>query len=819
MAGSANPLSSKVSLDVTDFKTNSAALNRELRLIESGFQASVASMGDWSKNSGGLEARIQSLGEKMGVQAKKVEATRLEYEKVAAEKGANSRAAQELEIKLNKETETLGKMQSELRNNQAALEKMGTESGQTAREVDKLDSENKKAEKSTKSFGDHLKDLGKGVASTLSGVRDTIAGIGKAAGVAIGGLAIGAAVGAKKLVTGVIEQFGSLEQSLGGSEAVFQEYASTMQKIGEDAYKNMGVSQSQYLDTANKMGALFQGTGLTAERSADITAQAMQRAADMASVMGIDMQMALDSVAGAAKGNFTMMDNLGVAMNATTIEAYAAANGLDFVWASATQAEKAEMAMKMFFETTEQYAGNFAKESTQTIRGSMGLLTAAVTSWTAGLGNSNADMINLTENVVDAFGAVVDNVVPVLENITDALPKALDTMLPMVGNLLGKFLPVIVSIFSQIMKTVVGMVPQMLPVVVDSVGQILETLIGLMPEFINLGVELVLSLIEMIGEMAPMLAEAAPEMIMQLVDGMLKMLPEIIRIGMLILLALVAGIGQLLPSLIPAAVQMIVMIINGLTQALPQLMTMIATLIPEVVIVLIENLPLLIDAALQLILAIMDGLVQALPVLINYTPQIIEAVFNALIRALPMIGRAAVQLVMALVNGIGSMLPSMGKAAGNIIGAFTKGISGMLSSLWQVGADIVNGIWNGISAKAAWFRSQITGFFSNILSSVKAALGIKSPSKLFADEVGSNIALGIWQGFDQSLGRIKSDMDLAVKGLTPELALNPFQPMTPALAAAGMGSDGKNLTVIVNTTRPLDYELLSEKVARKLTRR
>ena len=66
----------------------------------------------------------------------------------------------------------------------------------------------------------------------------------------------------------------------------------------------------------------------------------MQRAADMASVMGIDMQVALDSVAGAAKGNFTMMDNLGVAMNATNIEAYALAKGLDFTWKTATQAEK-----------------------------------------------------------------------------------------------------------------------------------------------------------------------------------------------------------------------------------------------------------------------------------------------------------------------------------------------------------------------------------------------------------------------------------------------------------------------------------------------
>ena len=82
----------------------------------------------------------------------------------------------------------------------------------------------------------------------------------------------------------------------------------------------MGVTQSEYLATANKMGALFQGSGLDVQKSAELTEQAMQRAADMKSVMGIDIQMARDSVAGAAKENFTMMDNLGVAMNATTIE-------------------------------------------------------------------------------------------------------------------------------------------------------------------------------------------------------------------------------------------------------------------------------------------------------------------------------------------------------------------------------------------------------------------------------------------------------------------------------------------------------------------
>ncbi|HBT64409.1 MAG TPA: phage tail protein, partial [Ruminococcaceae bacterium] len=270
-------------------------------------------------------------------------------------------------------------------------------------------------------LGDELDDSGKS-AEDAGGKFDKLGGILKGIGVAMGAVAVAAGAAAIKLGKEVVQQFGELEQNLGGSEAVFGAYAASIQKTGEEAYRNLGVSQSEYLATANKMGALFQGSGIQQQKSLELTEKAMQRAADMASVMGVDMQMALDSVAGAAKGNFTMMDNLGVAMNATNIQAYALAKGLDFTWNTATQAEKAEIAMQMFFENTEQYAGNFARESTQTITGSIGMLQAALGSFTGGLGNANADMTNLTENLVDAFRAVVANIVPVLENIVTALP-------------------------------------------------------------------------------------------------------------------------------------------------------------------------------------------------------------------------------------------------------------------------------------------------------------------------------------------------------------------------------------------------------------
>jgi hypothetical protein len=91
------------------------------------------------------------------------------------------------------------------------------------------------------------------------------------------------------------------------------------------------------------MGALFQGSGLDVQRSAEsvkrpcsVRRHGVGHGHRHANGAGFG--------SGAAKGNFTMMDNLGVSMNATTIQAYAAAKGLDFVWASASNAEKAEVA-------------------------------------------------------------------------------------------------------------------------------------------------------------------------------------------------------------------------------------------------------------------------------------------------------------------------------------------------------------------------------------------------------------------------------------------------------------------------------------------
>ena len=263
-----------------------------------------------------------------------------------------------------------------------------------------------------------------------SNLEDAFGGAGDKAGKK-GGLLAGksfirkigktlAAAGITKAITDffktAINQGAALQQNLGGTEAVFGEYAKSVQTSAKDAYKNMGLSASDYMATANKMGALFQGSGMAQVEAMQLSTQAMQRAADVASVMGIETSAAMEAVAGAAKGNFTMMDNLGVAMNATTLQAYALEKGINFDWNTASQAEKSRLAMEMFFDRTSQYAGNFAHESESTMSGSLGMLKASWADFMANLA-LGGDVRGTFKNLFNSIVTTGKNILPAIGNV------------------------------------------------------------------------------------------------------------------------------------------------------------------------------------------------------------------------------------------------------------------------------------------------------------------------------------------------------------------------------------------------------------------
>lgn len=303
-------------------------------------------------------------------------------------------------------------------------------------------------------------------------------------------IAKGLAVGAAAMTTLTIKSLdyaGELEQGIGGAEAVFGEHAANMQRIAEDAYSSMGLSASDFLATANKMGALFKGVGFEAQEASDLTAKAMQRAADVASIMGIDVSTAMESIAGAAKGNFTMMDNLGVAMNDTNLQAYALSKGIETATSEMTTQEKVGLAMEMFLEKTAYATGNYAKEN-ETLSGSLTTAKAALKNFLSGVGDAST----LADALVNSGYVITEKLQELLPNLTAGISQLLQKLVPKIPPLLRTLLPSIVrgtiSLLNGLASAageIAGALGSILPALVDGVVSIVDKLAQKLPDILQ----------------------------------------------------------------------------------------------------------------------------------------------------------------------------------------------------------------------------------------------------------------------------------------------------------------------------------------------
>lgn len=265
---------------------------------------------------------------------------------------------------------------------------------------------------------------------------------------------------------------GELEQNIGGSEAVFANFAKTLQEKAGGAFETMGLSMSDYLATANKMGALFQGSGFTTQESLNMTTSAMQRAADVASIMGIDVDAAMEAVAGAAKGNFTMMDNLGVAINDTAIKSYAAAKGIKTMGKTMSTQEKVGIAMQMFLEKTSYATGNYAKEN-DTLAGSINTAKAAFKTFMSGTGSAEG----IAAAFINVAKVVSRNVGELLPNLTRGLSEIIKQLSPKIPELFRSIMPQITTGAMSLVNGLAQMLPSLIGVLTDTLPSMLPMLI------------------------------------------------------------------------------------------------------------------------------------------------------------------------------------------------------------------------------------------------------------------------------------------------------------------------------------------------------
>lgn len=184
--------------------------------------------------------------------------------------------------------------------------------------------------------------------------------------------------------------------------------------------------------------------------------------------------------------------------------------------------------------------------------------------------------------------------------------------------------------------------------------------------------------------------------------------------------------------------------------------------LPQFLDQIIANLPTILESGKNILNTLINGVVDNLPKIVEGIGIVIDNLVNTIIDLLPQIIEIGMRILTELAAGIVRAIPKLVEKLPEIINAIVEGLGNFLSSMSGVGKNLVEGIYTGIINAKDWLIGKIKEWGSNILTAIKNFFGINSPSKLFRDEVGNNLALGVGEGFTNTMKDVSKDMNNAI---------------------------------------------------------
>ena len=329
MASGNNTVVARVGIDDSGFQEGVSKIQRSLKVVQSEFAAASSKLGDFGKSTEGLKLKSDSLSRQMELQKDKVAALTKSYQESVEKKGADSKATENLKIKLNYANAELGKMQQELK---AITEELKLKSSAWYKLSESMD----KAGEKMKAVGEKISSAGK----TLStAVTLPLLGIGTAA---------------TKMAMDAVESENLFEVAMGA-------VAGDARKWSEETSKALGLNAYNVRNNMATYNAMLTSMGLTSDESLKMSEGLTQLSYDMASFYNLKPEEAFDKLKSGISGEAEPLKALGILVNDNTIKTYAYANGIAKQGEQLTEAQKVQARYGAIMEATKNAQGDLAR--------------------------------------------------------------------------------------------------------------------------------------------------------------------------------------------------------------------------------------------------------------------------------------------------------------------------------------------------------------------------------------------------------------------------------------------------------------------------
>lgn len=556
-----------------------------------------------------------------------------------------------------------------------------------------------------------------GIGSKITGALGTAAKVGGAAVAALGTATI--AVGKSAL-----DAFADYEQLVGGIDTLFKDSSGKMQQYAASAYQTAGVSANRYMEISTSFAAsLISSLGGDTEAAADMANTAIMDMSDNANKMGTDLGVVQEAYQSLARGNYEMLDSLKLGYGGTKSELERLLSDAEQI--AASQGMVRDFSVDSYADVVEAIhlvqgemgiTGTTAAEAATTISGSINSAKAAWENWLAGLGNEDADMGALTDQLVQSVVTAGENIVP------------------RVGQ-----------IMSTLVQTVVQYAPQLGQEIMNGLSQIDFAQVG------QTASDLILMLVNGIVTNLPMLAQAALQIVMALGQGLVTNGPQILmQLGQL-LLQLAQYIIANVPNILNAAMQFFGMILQGIVTYGPQILAtligLLGQLIGQVISWAGQMLANAMSAAANFLGGLMGGLASLPGQIVSFLGGIISNV----------------------ASWVGNMASNAVSAASQFASNLISGLQSIPGQVASIGGQIIQGMVDGVVGAAGSLIDAVGGAVGDAIGWAKGLLGIASPSKVFR-EIGQFTMQGAALGVEDDAPALARSTEDAMRGMVGSAA-------------------------------------------------
>ena len=262
------------------------------------------------------------------------------------------------------------------------------------------------------------------------------------------------------------------------------------------------------------------------------------------------------------------------------------------------------------------------------------------------------------------------------------------------------------------------------------------------------------NVIAALGEIFTRFAETIPEALYAIFSTYIGRLQEqgiadILLAALAIIDSWVTGILINAPNVTASALSTIASFLVGLLEAAPNVIAQAIAMLGEWILMIVNNLPSVLQTGADVIMTLLNGLIANAPNIISQAGTMLINYIAVIASHLPDILQKGIEIIGELLAGIIQKVPEL---IGEIPGIVSDMAEAFMDHDWVgIGLDIIGGIVSGVKSAAYKLVEAAAAAVDDALNWVKSKLGIASPSKVFRDEVGKNMALGIGVGFEKNM--------------------------------------------------------------------